>query len=43
MNNQKMAASIAEIKKLLQVSFIKEVQYLEWISNAIMEKKTNKD
>jgi len=31
-----------EVKKLLQVGFIKEVDYLEWLANVVLAKKSNR-
>lgn len=41
MNDEKTTMSIVETAKLLQVGFIKEVQYPEWISNPVMVNKKN--
>ena len=35
-----MAANV-EVQKLLEAGFIRECQYLEWISNVVLVKKRN--
>lgn len=37
----KINAAEEEINKLLNADYIKEVQYLEWLSNVVLAKKAN--
>ena len=41
MGLEREAAANAEVQKLLQARFIRECQYLEWISNVVLVKKPN--
>jgi len=38
---ERRAAAIEEVHKLLEVDFIWECQYPEWISNVVLIKKSN--
>ncbi|XP_022896200.1 uncharacterized protein LOC111410192 isoform X4 [Olea europaea var. sylvestris] len=38
---ERQAAARAEVKKLLQTGFIREVQYPEWLANVVLVKKSN--
>ena len=31
----------AEVKKLLEANFIEEIEYLEWLANVVVIKKSN--
>jgi hypothetical protein len=39
MSDEKIAAAKAEIQRLLDVGFIREVQYPTWLANVVMVKK----
>jgi len=41
MGPERAAAATAEVQKLLEVGFIRECQYPEWISNVVLVKKPN--
>ena len=41
MGPDKAVAATAEVQKVLQVGFIRECQYLNWISNVVLVKKPN--
>ena len=41
MGPERAAAANTEVQKLLQVGFIRECQYPEWISNVVLVKKPN--
>jgi len=41
MGPDRASAATAEVQKLLEVSFIRECQYPEWISNVFLGKKPN--
>jgi len=36
---ERRAATVAEVKKLLEAGFIRECQYPEWVSNVVLVKK----
>ncbi|XP_022849947.1 uncharacterized protein LOC111372035 [Olea europaea var. sylvestris] len=38
---ERQAAARAEVEKLLQAGFIREVQYPEWLANVVLVKKSN--
>ena len=38
---QRNKAVTEEVEKLLEVDFIREVFYLDWLANVVMVKKTN--
>jgi len=38
---ERAAAATAEVQKLLEAGFVRERQYLEWISNVVLVKKPN--
>ncbi|GAA0149211.1 hypothetical protein LIER_36885 [Lithospermum erythrorhizon] len=40
-NDEKNQAVIAEYELLLKVDVIRELQFLEWIANVVLVKKTN--
>jgi len=42
MGPERVAAANAEVQKLLEVGFIRECHYLEWISNVVFVKKPNR-
>ena len=39
---QRNKAVTEEVEKLLEVDFIREVFYLDWLANVVMVKKTNR-
>jgi hypothetical protein len=41
MTEEKVEAAKAEVQRLLDVSFIREVTYTEWVANIVMVKKKN--
>jgi hypothetical protein len=41
MAEEKMQAVMAELQRLLNVGFIREVTYPEWLANIVMVKKKN--
>jgi hypothetical protein len=41
MSNEKVAATKVEVQRLLDVGFIREVQYPCWLANVVMVKKKN--
>jgi hypothetical protein len=41
MSDEKIAASKAEVQRLLDACFIREVQYPTWLANIVMVKKKN--
>jgi hypothetical protein len=41
MSNEKAEASRAEVQRLLDVGFIKEVTYSQWLANVVMVRKRN--
>ena len=41
MGAKRAAATTAEVQKLLEAGFARKCQYLEWISNAVLVKKSN--
>ena len=41
MGPKRASAATAEVQKLLEVGFIRECQYPEWISNVFLVKKPN--
>ena len=40
-NQERYEAINGEVEKLLKAGFVREVNYLEWISNVVLVKKTN--
>jgi len=38
---ERSAATVAEVKKLLEAGFIREYYYPEWVSNIVFVKKPN--
>jgi hypothetical protein len=41
MIEEKVKAAKAEVQRLLDAGFIREVKYLQWIANIIMARKKN--
>jgi hypothetical protein len=41
MSNEKAEASRAEVQRLLDVGFIREVTYSQWLANVVMVRKRN--
>jgi len=41
MGLERAAVATAKVQKLLEAGFIRECQYLEWMSNTVLVKKTN--
>jgi hypothetical protein len=41
MSDEKVAAAKAEVQRLLDAGFIREVQYPNWLTNVVMVKKKN--
>jgi hypothetical protein len=41
MSEEKVEASKAEVQRLLDAGFIKEVRYPQWLANAVMVHKKN--
>jgi hypothetical protein len=41
LTDEKVAATKAEVQRLLDVGFIREILYLSWLVNVIMVKKKN--
>jgi len=41
MGPERAAAAVAEVQKLLEVRFIRECEYPEWISNVVLVKNPN--
>ena len=42
LGEERSAATTAEVKKLLEVGFIRECHYPEWVSNIVLAKNTNR-
>jgi hypothetical protein len=41
MSKEKIEAAKAEVQRLLDVSFIREVTYPQWLANVVLVKKNN--
>jgi hypothetical protein len=41
MSDEKVAAAKVEVQRLLEVGFIREMQYPTWLANMVMVKKKN--
>jgi hypothetical protein len=41
MSEEKVAAAKAEVQRLLNAGFIREVAYPQWLANVVMVKKKN--
>jgi hypothetical protein len=41
MSNENIVAAKVEVQRLLDTSFIREVQYPSWLANVVMVKKNN--
>jgi hypothetical protein len=41
MSDEKVVAAKAEVQRLLDAGFIREVQYPSWLTNVVMVKKKN--
>jgi hypothetical protein len=41
MSDEKVAATKVEVQRLLEVGFIREMQYPTWLANMVMVKKKN--
>jgi hypothetical protein len=41
MLEEKVEAAKAEVQRLLDIGFIREVTYPQWLANVVMEKKKN--
>jgi hypothetical protein len=41
MSDEKAAAAKVEVQRLLEVGFIREMQYPTWLANMVMVKKKN--
>jgi len=41
MREEKRAVTAVEVEKLLDEGFIREVQYITWLANVVLAKKSN--